>query len=79
MTQENKIDNKVLVRGFEGGAIYKGDLDGVPVLQINEAAMFDMLSEEDREGMEPARIIRFDDSAARAAYLRERYRISDLD
>lgn len=57
---------------FEGGAAYAASRDGRFYVLINEVATFDLLSDEDREGLSPLRVLEFDSEAERAEYLKRR-------
>ena len=60
------------VRGFEGGAVYQASRDGRFYVIVNETAAFDLLSEEDRDGLSAVRVLEFDTDADRTEYLRRR-------
>ncbi|HEY3401003.1 MAG TPA: hypothetical protein VGK03_10270 [Geothrix sp.] len=54
--------------GFEGGAIYSADEDGKFFLIINQTALFDLLSEDDQEGLRPIEVLEFSSSVERQQY-----------
>ncbi len=61
-----------LIAGFEGGAVYTENRDGKFMLIINESALFDMLCEEDRVGMEPMTEMEFPSEKSRSEYIKSR-------
>jgi len=66
-TVENlSLPGKTMIKGFEGGAVYAADKGGKFYLVLDEGTMADLLSEEDREGIE------FDTPAERDAHIAER-------
>lgn len=65
-------EKKVLIACLEGGDVHAIDRDGRCLLEINEAAAYDMLDEEDRAGLQPVRTIEFSSSAERDKYVATR-------
>lgn len=61
-----------LLIAFEGGSVHTAERDGQYLLIINQAALLDMLDEQDREGIEAIRELVFPTADARDAYIRER-------
>lgn len=58
--------------GFEGGAVYSAERDGLFLLVIDETATLDMLEPEDRVGIDAVKEISFPSAAARDQYIRKR-------
>lgn len=56
------------IAGFEGGAIYIADEDGKFFLIINQTALLDLLNEDDREGLQPIKVLEFSSSIERQQY-----------
>lgn len=54
--------------GLEGGAIYIADDDGKFFLIINQTALFDLLNEDDQEGLQPIEVLEFSSSIKRQQY-----------
>jgi len=54
--------------GLEGGAIYSADEEGKFFLIINQTALFDLLNEDDQEGLQPIEVLEFFSSIERQQY-----------
>jgi hypothetical protein len=65
-------ENMTLICGFEGGAVYTCERDGRFLLIVDESATFDLLDEDDREGIEPVKELTFPDAESREAYIQQR-------
>ncbi len=61
-----------MIGGFEGGAVYTCEKDGRFLLVVNETVAFDVLDEEDQEGLEPVNVLEFSDEESREAYIQYR-------
>jgi uncharacterized protein (UPF0216 family) len=67
-----EFPDRVLLRGFEGGAVYTADRGGKFYLILDESSMAGLLDEEDLAGLELVKVLEFDTAAERAAYIRKR-------
>jgi hypothetical protein len=68
-----------LLIAFEGGTVHTAERNGMYLLIINQAALLDMLDEQDREGIEAIRELVFPTAAAREEYIQERGWRIDID
>jgi len=67
------LQPRKLYAGFEGGSIHTAERDGRYYVIVDESTLFDLLSEEDMEGLEPIKVLEFESEQERAAYLAQRY------
>jgi len=70
----NDFSDRVLLRGFEGGAIYTAERAGRFYVIEDEGTMADLLSDDDLTDLagELITVWEFDTPAARAAYIQDR-------
>ena len=64
--------DRVLLRGFEGGAVYTAERAGKFYLIQDESTMAGLLSEEDLVGLDLVKILEFATPSDRATYVRQR-------
>jgi hypothetical protein len=64
--------DRVLLRGFEGGAVYTAEHRGKFYVIQDEGTMADLLSDEHLAGSELVKVLEFNTLPDRAAYFRER-------
>ena len=64
--------DRVLLRGFEGGAVYTAERAGKFYVIQDEGTMADLLSEEDLVGLDLVKVLEFATASDRAAYVRAR-------
>jgi hypothetical protein len=57
---------------LKGGAVYLAEQSGEFLIITDESAMWDLLDEEDLEGMQPCTVRKFTTDADREAYLIKR-------
>jgi len=70
----DSFPGRVLLRGFEGGAVYTAERAGKFYVIQDEGTMADLLSEEDLADLagELVKVLEFDAPAERATYIHER-------
>ncbi len=68
----NDFPNRVLLRGFEGGAVYTAEQAGKFYVILDESTMADLLSEEDLAGMNLVTVLEFTEESERAACIHKR-------
>lgn len=64
--------DRVLLRGFEGGAVYTAERAGKFYVIQDEGTMANLLSDEDLAGLELGKVWEFDTVYERDTYIRER-------
>jgi len=64
--------DRVLLRGFEGGAVYTAERGGEFYVIQDEGGMAWMLDEEDRADLEFVKVFEFATLSERDAYIHER-------
>jgi len=62
-----------LLRDFEGGAVYTADRDSKFYVIVSQAALVDLLSDEDAVGMEPLVVYEFSSDKDRRDFLSKRF------
>ncbi len=63
--------DRVLLRGFEGGAVYTAERAGRFYIIQDESTMAGLLSEEDLVGLDLVRVIEFETLSERVAHIRQ--------
>ena len=61
--------DRVLLRGFEGGAVHTAERDGKFYVIEDESTMAGLLDEEDLDGLELVKVFEFSTLGDRAAYV----------
>jgi hypothetical protein len=70
-SEPDEFPNRVLLRRFEGGAVYTAERAGKFYLIKDESSMAGLLDEEDLAGLELVKVVEFDTVSERNKYIRE--------
>ncbi len=68
----DQFPGRVMLRAFEGGAVYVAEQGGKFYLIQDEGTLADFLNEEDLANLDLVTIFEFDSAAERAAYILNR-------
>ena len=69
---ERPEQNDRLIASFEGGSVYVAERDGQFLVIINQAALLDLLDEDDRNDSDAIKVLSFPTAASRLEYIIER-------